>query len=407
MTPTKTTSDVTDSRDAGLAIPADDPPTSRRHDDRDIDRADDLPVANEDRTVLVAGQWKLIWWKFRKHKLAMLGGIITLFIYFVAVFVEILAPFPPDQYNSTYPYAPPQSLHLGQVEGEFGLYVNGYAVSFDPETLARTFVIDEEVRHPVSLFAKGAPYRLWGLIPMERHLIAPDDPSHPMYLLGADRLGRDMLSRLIHGTRISMSIGLIGVAISLFLGVLLGGISGYYGGATDNLIQRVIEFLNSIPKIPLWMGLAAAIPLSLPPLHVYFLITLILSLIGWTGLARVVRGRFFSLKTEDFVTAARLDGNSELRIIMRHMVPSFTSHIIASISLAIPSMILAETSLSFLGIGLRPPVVSWGVLLEEAQNVRSIAQAPWLFWPGAAVVVAVLAMNFLGDGLRDAADPYA
>ena len=386
--PNRTNPDVTDARAIGMAIPADGP-------------------VHADRTVQVAGQWKLIWWKFRKHRLAMLGGIVTLFIYFVALFAEFLAPFSSGTYSSTYPYAPPQALHLGTVDGEWGLYVNGYDVAFDNDTLARTFVVDEDTRIPVSLFARGEPYRMWGLIPMERHLIAPETPGDPMYLMGADRLGRDMFSRVIHGTRVSMSIGLIGVAISLILGIVLGGISGYYGGWVDNLIQRVIEFLNSIPKIPLWMGLAAAIPLSLPPLQVYFMITLILSIIGWTGLARDVRGRFLSMKTEDFVTAARLDGNSELRIIMRHMVPSFTSHIIASVSLAIPAMILAETSLSFLGIGLRPPVVSWGVLLEEAQNVRSIIQAPWLFFPGAAVVIAVLALNFLGDGLRDAADPYA
>jgi len=228
-----------------------------------------------------------------------------------------------------------------------------------------------------------------------------------MFLLGADRLGRDVLSRTVAGTRISLTIGLVGVTLSLFLGVLLGGVSGYFGGWVDTLIQRLIEFLQSIPAIPLWMGLAAAIPLTMPPLRVYFLITVILSIIGWAGLARVVRGRFLSLKTEDFVIAAKLDGCSDLRIIMRHMVPSFMSHIIAVVTLAIPGMILAETALSFLGIGLRPPIVSWGVLLQEAQNIRSVATAPWLFWPGAGVIIAVLALNFLGDGLRDAADPYA
>jgi peptide/nickel transport system permease protein len=228
-----------------------------------------------------------------------------------------------------------------------------------------------------------------------------------MYLMGADRLGRDMLSRMIYGTRISMSIGLVGVAISLILGVLLGGISGFYGGLVDNLIQRVIEFLRSIPTIPLWMGLAAALPMNWPPEYIYFGITVIISLIGWTGLARVVRGRFLAMREEEFVMAAGLDGASEMRIILRYMVPSFFSHIIASTTLAIPAMILAETSLSFLGLGLRPPVVSWGVLLKDAQSVRSVLQAPWQLWPAAAVVIAVLALNFLGDGLRDAADPYS
>lgn len=383
----------------GTPIPADAPagadPESRRHD-------------HEPRAE-VAGQWQLVWWKFRKHRLAMLGGAVTLAIYFVAIFAELLAPFTAGAYSPRYTYAPPQPLRIvtRTPDGlEWGLYVNGYSVEIDQEALRRTFVVDPEQRIPVGLFVKGEPYELWGLIPMDRHLIAPLETGEPMYLLGADRLGRDVLSRVIYGTRVSMSIGLIGVFLSLTLGILLGGVSGYFGGGIDNAIQRVIEFLRSIPTIPLWMGLAAAIPLTWPPLRVYFAITVILSLIGWTGLAREVRGRFFSLKTEDFVTAARLDGNSELRIITRHMVPSFMSHIIASVTLAIPAMILAETSLSFLGIGLRPPVVSWGVLLQEAQNIRSVATAPWLFWPGAAVVVAVLSLNFLGDGLRDAADPY-
>ncbi|MEZ0211863.1 MAG: ABC transporter permease, partial [Xanthobacteraceae bacterium] len=237
-------------------------------------------------------------------------------------------------------------------------------------------------------------------------LFGPLKKGDPMYLFGADRLGRDMLSRIIYGTRISMSIGLIGVAMSLVLGIILGGISGYYGGWIDNIIQRVIEFILSLPTTPLWLGLAAAMPTNWPPLRIYLAITIILSLIGWTNLARVIRGRFLSLRTEDFVTAARLDGASEPRIIFRQMAPSFVSHIIAEVSLAIPAMILAETALSFLGLGLQPPIVSWGVLLQEAQNIRSITTAPWLFLPGIAVVIAVLSLNFVGDGLRDAADPY-
>ncbi|HXF64392.1 MAG TPA: ABC transporter permease [Caldilineaceae bacterium] len=375
-----------------------------------------IESASAENRIYVASQWTLMWRKFRKHKLAMVGGVVTLLIYWVALFAEFLAPFASDAFSAQYTYAPPQPLHLflETEEGRrFFPHVNGYKVEVDQAALRRTFVVDEEQIIPVQFFARGAPYKLWGLFESDLHLIGPveydQDPQRitiPMYLLGADRLGRDMLSRIIHGTRISMSIGLVGVALSFVLGILLGGISGYYSGAVDNLIQRLIEFLRSIPEIPLWLGLAAALPKTWGPLQIYFGITIILSLLGWTGLARVVRGRFLSLRTEDFVMAARLDGNSEMRIIWVHMVPSFMSHIIASLTLAIPGMILAETALSFLGLGLRPPVVSWGVLLQEAQNIRAVATAPWLLLPGMAVVAAVLALNFLGDGMRDAADPY-
>jgi len=359
----------------------------------------------------VAGQWQLMWWRFRKHKLALVSGVLVILIYLVAVLAEFLAPYDSTSYIAECKNMPPQKLRFVRTgdDGEktFAPFVYMYTVKVNPESFKREFVEDTSRPIPVKFFARGEPYRMWGLFNASRHFITPEDYKQPMYLFGGDSMGRDLMSRVIYGTRISMSIGLIGVIISLFLGILLGGISGYYGGPLDNLIQRLTEFLRSIPTIPLWMGLAAAIPLSWPPLQVYFTITLILSLIQWTGLARVVRGKFFSLKTEDFITAARLDGCPEIRIILHHMVPSFVSHIIASVTLSIPGMILSETSLSFLGIGLRPPVVSWGVLLQEAQNIRSIAASPWLlFFPGVAVVIAVLALNFLGDGLRDAADPY-
>nr|WP_314257345.1 ABC transporter permease [uncultured Devosia sp.] len=357
----------------------------------------------------VAGQWQLIWWRFRRNKVALFSGAIVLAIYLVAIFAEFLAPFSPDYYEGRYAYAQPQQINLFQVDESgwrWAPHVNGYSSSVDPVSFRRTFVPDPEKPVPVAFFAKGEPYKMFGFIPGDIHLITPVNPRDPMYLFGADRLGRDVLSRTIHGTRVSMSIGLIGVTLSLVLGIVLGGISGFVGGTVDNLIQRTIEFLQSIPTIPLWMGLAAAIPQSWTPLQVYFAITIILSLIGWTGLAREVRGKFMALKHEDFVVAARLDGLGEMAIIRKHLVPSFLSHIVASVTLAIPAMILAETALSFIGIGLKPPVVSWGVLLQEAQNIRSVASAPWLFLPGAAIVVAVLSMNFLGDGLIDAADPY-
>jgi peptide/nickel transport system permease protein len=359
----------------------------------------------------VASQWKLMWWRFRKHKLALISGVVVIFIYMVALFAEFLAPYSAVSYMADCKNMPPQGLRFFRTDENrkkiFGPFVYGYTMTIDPQSLRRRFVQDTSKVYPVRFFTPGEPYKLWALFDARLHLISPIDANAPMYLFGGDSLGRDLFSRVIHGTRVSMSIGLIGVIISLFLGILLGGISGYYGGPVDNLIQRITEFLRSIPTIPLWMGFAAAIPLSWPPLRVYFAITLILSLIQWTGLARVVRGKFFALKTDDFVTAARLDGCGEIRIILHHMVPSFVSHIIASVTLSIPGMILSETSLSFLGIGLRPPVVSWGVLLQEAQNIRSIAACPWLlFFPGISVVIAVLALNFLGDGLRDAADPY-
>ena len=371
----------------------------------------DLPKLKSEKTEYVAaGQWQLIWRKFRKHRLAMFSGVVTLFIYIVVLAPEFFAPFTPNEYEASFTYAPPQTLQfIDRTENGWRLrpYVYGYKIEIDYNAGRRNFVIDPEVKYPVGFFVRGGSYRLLGLIESDIHLIGAINEGDPMYLLGADRLGRDVLSRTIYGARISMTIGLIGVALSLFFGILLGGISGYYGGWIDNFIQRLIEFLRSLPSIPLWIGLAAAIPQETPPLQVYFLITIILSVIGWTGLARVVRGKFYALKTEDFVKAARLDGCSTIRIIFRHMVPSFMSHIIAVVTLAIPGMILAETSLSFLGIGLRPPIVSWGVLLQEAQNIRAISTAPWLFVPGVGVVISVLALNFLGDGLRDAADPYS
>ena len=357
-----------------------------------------------------SSQLQLMWVQFKRHRMAMVSAVVLVAIYLIAGFCEFLAPFSPIAFNPRYTYAPPQQLHLFDRDAAGQLiwrpHVNGYKVTIDPVALRRTFIVDDQVKHPVGLFVASEPYPMWGLFTLRTKLIGPLVKGDPMYLLGADRLGRDMLSRILYGTRISVTIGLIGVSLSLVLGIVLGGLSGYYGGTVDHIIQRTIEFVLSLPTTPLWLGLAAAMPTNWPPLRIYLCITVILSLIGWTSLARVVRGRFLSLRTEDFVTAARLDGARESRIIFRHMAPSFLSHIIAEVSLAIPGMILAETALSFLGLGLQPPMVSWGVLLQEAQNIRAIATAPWLFAPGIAVVITVLALNFVGDGLRDAADPY-
>jgi peptide/nickel transport system permease protein len=371
----------------------------------------EAPVQAPDRgakeaEIYVASQWKLVWWRFRKHRLAVLGTVIVIIIYTIALFAEFFAPFTPGSFDADYTYSPPQRLHFFDDDG-FGLYVYGYSTKLNEETLVRTFEVDESKKIPVRLFARGNEYKMWGLFESDLHLLGPVEKSAPMYLLGANDQGQDMLSRIIFGARVSMSIGLVGVALSFVFGILLGGISGYYAGMTDTVIQRLIELLMSIPTLPLWLGLSAALPPEWSPLKVYFGITIILSLIGWTDLARVVRGRFLSLRGEDFVTAAELDGSSKPRIILRHMLPSFASHVIASLTLAVPAMILAETALSFLGLGLQPPIVSWGVLLQEAQNIRSVATAPWLLLPGFAVIIAVLALNFMGDGLRDSADPYA
>lgn len=371
--------------------------------------------ANEDeirRDVAYATPRQLMWWRFRRHRVAMLSVVVLIIFYLAAIFAEFVAPYDPNAHNGAAKFMPPQMPSFIDGNGDFTLrpVVFARVGERDPETLRMTYMRDETTWYPVSFFVKGTPYKLWGLWETDRHLfgLAPDVPEEAtFYLLGSDRLGRDMFSRILYGARISLSIGLVSVFLSLALGVVLGGISGYYGGGIDNAIQRIIEFIRSIPSIPLWMALSAALPPDWPQTMRYFGITVILSFIAWTGLARVVRGRFLSLREEDFVMAARFTGNREMRIILRHMVPSFFSHIIASLTLSIPGIILAETSLSFLGLGLRQPVISWGVLLQEAQNVRTVALAPWLLLPGVAVVIAVLAFNFMGDGLRDAADPFA
>ncbi len=369
------------------------------------------PVEPGAEKVYVASQWQLMWWRFREHKLAVVSTVIVILFYVVALFCEFFATTNPETTSTQFKNVPPQLPRFVDASGQFHLrpFVYGLKGERDPETLRMRYTADTSKIQPIYFFTQGAPYKLWGRWDANIHLfgLGHNGQNGQFYLLGTDRLGRDMYSRIVYGARISLSIGLVGVVLSLILGVVLGGISGYYGGGVDMIIQRVIEFLQSMPTIPLWMALAAALPPKWPPERIYFGITIILSLLAWTGMARVVRGRFLALREEDFIMAARLAGTGELKIITAHMVPSFLSHIIASITLSIPNMILSETSLSFLGLGLRPPAISWGVLLQEAQNVQSVALAPWLLLPGAAVVVAVLAFNFMGDGLRDAADPYS
>jgi peptide/nickel transport system permease protein len=368
-------------------------------------------LVRQDEKVYVASAWKLMWWRFRRHKVALISTVIVLILYLVALFCEFVAPYNPESMFSKYKFHPPSSIHIIDSEGQWHMpFIYLTVRELDRETLRNTYVTDTSVRYPIRFFVRGEEYKLWGLFPMDRKLFGVDVPHEEqgLFLMGTDRLGRDMFSRVIYGARVSLSVGLAGVLVSLVLGILLGGISGYYGGATDNIIQRVIEFIRSIPSIPLWMGLSAALPAEWSVLQIYFGITLILSFIGWTGMARVVRGRFLQLREEDFITAAKLSGAGEMRLIVRHMLPSFLSHIIAALTLSIPGMIMAETSLSFLGLGLREPIISWGVLLQESQNVGAVAVSPWiLVAPAVMVVISVLAFNFMGDGLRDAADPYA
>ena len=361
-----------------------------------------------DQRIFVASQWQLMWWRFRKHKIAVASGLVVIGFYLVVLGADFLAYADPNASEAQRSLMPPQRVYW--FDGwRFGPYVHGFKGARDPQTFKRVYQADPSQKVPIRFFAEGFEYRFLGLFPTTRHLIGVDagvDAGKTIFLVGTDVQGRDLWSRLMYGTRISLTIGLFGVTVSLVLGVVLGGFSGFYGGVADTVIQRTIEILRSIPTIPLWMGLAAALPRDWSILQVYLAITIIISLLGWTELARVVRGRFLAMREEDFVVSARLVGCSQMRTIFVHMVPSFMSHIIAATTLALPAMIISETALSFLGLGLRPPAISWGVLLQQAQNVQTVAISPWLMLPAVPVIVAVMAFNFLGDGLRDAADPY-
>ncbi len=359
----------------------------------------------EQEKIYLASQWRLMALKFRRHRIAVLSAIVLAIMYAAILAVEVLAPYNLHTRDVGHIYVPPQPVHLFH-EGEFiGPFVYALDYKLDLKNLKRTFT--ENVNKPLKIrfFCHGDKYNYWGLAAGDFHLACPPMEG-PMFLLGSDRLGRDMLSRILYGMRISLTIGIFGVAVSIVLGILLGGLAGYYGGWVDDVVQRVIEVVRSIPHLPLWLALAAILPVDWSPLLIYFGITIILGLIDWTGLARAVRSRLLSLREEDFCVAAQLMGASPKRIIFRHLMPSFMSHLIASATLAIPNMILGETALSFLGLGIRPPITSWGVLLNEAQNINVVVLYPWLMLPIVPVIIVVLAFNFMGDGLRDAADPY-
>jgi peptide/nickel transport system permease protein len=362
-------------------------------------------LSPEQERYYMASQWQLMWWKFIRHRLALISGGFLLIMYASILISEFLAPYNLHTRNINSIYAPPQSLHMFH-EGEFiGPFVYGNRFTLNLSTLSREYKEDTTKIYRVQFFCRGDAYKFWGYLDSDLHLFCVEEGG-TLFLLGTDRLGRDILSRMIYGARISLTIGLIGITLSFLLGMVIGGIAGYYGGVIDLVVQRMIEILQSFPQIPLWMALSAVLPVTWSPLLIYFGITVILAMIDWTGLARAVRSKLLALREEDYCLAAQLMGAKPKRIIGRHLMPGFMSHLIASATLSIPTMILGETALSFLGLGLRPPVTSWGVLLNEAQNISVVALYPWLILPVVPVVLVILAFSFLGDGLRDAADPY-
>jgi len=354
----------------------------------------------------MAGQWKLMWWRFRRHRPAVLSALFLGLVYFTTLISELIAPYDLQSRQIKYIFAPPQAVHFFH-DGKFmGPFVYGLQMTRDMDTLQRVYVPDHNDPQKLRFFCRGETYQFWNLFQGSFHFVCPAEGG-TMFLAGTDRLGRDMFSRIVYAARISLTIGLIGIALSFTLALILGGLAGYYGGWVDLVVQRITEILKSFPHLPLWLALSAALPVTWSPLLIYFGITLILALLDWPSLGRAVRSKLLSLREEDYAAAAAMMGATPARIIGRHLLPGFMSHLIASATLSIPSMILAETALSFLGLGLRPPITSWGVLLNEATDINVVAVNWWLMLPVVPVILVILAYQFLGDGMRDAADPYA
>jgi peptide/nickel transport system permease protein len=365
----------------------------------------DLGSQSEGERVFYATQWQLVWWQYRKNRLAFLGMFVLAVLYSMAILAGVLAPYEATERFGGLEMAPPTKIHIRDEEGNlYRPFIYEFDFRVNMDTLCREFAENTSEPYPIRFFVGSEPHKLLGLIPVKWRLLGTD--GAPLLLFGADHLGRDLFSRTLYGSSISMFIGFTGVIMTFLIGISLGGVAGYLGGVADEIIMRTVDFMTSIPSIPLWMSLAAAIPREWSVIQTYFAITIILSVISWGGLARVVRGKLLSLREEDFVMAARLYGSSPSRLIFRYLVPNFTSYLLVNITIAIPTNILGETALSFLGLGIQPPAVSWGTLLQDAQNLTVVAQRPWQLIPGGFVVVTVLMFNFIGDGLRDAADPY-